>query len=404
MVKHTQHKVQPRLMIVTGEASGDLHGGALAEALFSKNREIEIVGFGGKAMQTAGVDIQFDIKHLGIVGIIEVFFHFRVILKAFRKAVALLDQGLDLLIVIDFSGFNLRLAKAAKERGIPVVYYISPQVWAWRAGRIGAIAERVEKILVILPFEKAIYDAAKVSCEFVGHPLLDELAVFKKDHAFPIYRKQVGQSPVIALLPGSRTREVNTILPEMLESVRKLLPDFPGLTVMIPMASSLSESLIPDLVKDTPFPVSLKKGSIYEVLFKADLAVVASGTATLQGAMAGTPMVVVYKVSFLSYWIAKLMVKLKAVSLVNIVADEPFVPELIQGECTSERIAQEVDRLLKDSMARQAMHENLLTVALKLGRPGASARAASAILKLLNQRQQCKQTQQAKVSEGRVVA
>ncbi len=390
-------------MIVSGEASGDLHGGALAEALFSKDHEMEIVGFGGKAMRAAGVEIRFDIKRLGIVGIIEIVFHFRVLLEAYRTAVRLLEESVDLLVLIDFSGFNLRVAKAANERGIPVVYYVSPQVWAWRAGRVKTIAERVEQILVILPFEKAIYDAAHVPCEFVGNPLLDEFSRATQGRALPDYRKQVGLSPVIALLPGSRTREVVSILPEMLASMEKLHATFPDLSVIIPVASSLSEDLIPGLTASAPFPVKLINDSVYDVLLDADLAVVTSGTATLQGALAGTPMVVVYKVSWLSYWLAKCLVHLKSVSLVNIVAGEPFVPELIQGDCTSERIAKEVSRLLKDDAGREAMHKSLLKVADRLGQPGASDRAASAILRILN-RSLKKKSVHHNVAHARVVA
>lgn len=377
-------------MIVSGEASGDLHGGALAEALFSRKRPVEIVGFGGKAMRAAGVDVRFDIKKLGIVGIIEVFFQFRVLFEAYRTAVRLLEDAVDLLVLIDFSGFNLRIAKAANRLGIPVVYYVSPQVWAWRSGRVKTIAKRVDKMLVILPFEKPVYDAARVPCEFVGHPLLDEFERERRKQPSTTDEKPVEKTPVIALLPGSRSREVVSLLPDMLAGVEKLLPEFPALQVLIPVANSLSDDLIPRLTASVPFPVTLIKGTVYDALLKADVAVVASGTATLQGALAGTPMVVVYKVSWLSYGLAKLLVRIKWVSMVNIVAGKTMVSELIQSDCTPEAIAKEVGRLLRDDNAREAMRRDLSKVAERLGKPGASERAAAAIFDILDRHLQKK--------------
>ncbi len=374
-------------MIVAGEASGDLHGGSLASALFSKNRNIDLVGFGGKTMRAAGVDVRFDIKKLGIVGIVEVLFHFRVLLEAYRAAVSLLQEGVDLLVLIDFSGFNLRVAKAAKSFGIPVVYYVSPQVWAWRAGRVKTIAERVDQMIVILPFEKEIYDNAGVPCEFVGHPLLDEFERVKKMNAAVSRPPRTGRFPTLALLPGSRTREVMSLLPLMLAAAENLLGEYPDLNILIPVASSLPADLIPEMCASSRLQVSLVSGTVYDVFQAADVAVVASGTATLQGALAAVPMVVVYKVSWISYILAKSLVRVKSISLVNIVADEPFIPELIQAEVSPLRIANEVRRLLSDEGAREKMRQTLREVSGRLGTPGASERAASLIFRILDQTQ-----------------
>ncbi len=368
-------------MMVAGEASGDLHGGALAEALFALDRNLEIVGFGGGAMREAGVDIRYDIEQLGIVGLIEVLYHFNEILAAYQKALTLLTDQVQVLVLIDFPDFNLRLAKAAKGLGIPVVYYVSPQIWAWRSGRIKMIAERVDRMLVILPFEEKIYRQAEVPCEFVGHPLLDE---FEKKG---LERKEkttrpISTPPTLALLPGSRKREVSVLLPLMLAGTERLVRDFPGLQILIPAAPSLPEDFISDLVASSPLPVKILKGGVYEAFSASDLALVASGTATLQGALAGTPMVVIYKISWISYWIARVLVQVKSMSLANIIADAPFIPELIQSEVTPIRIAQELTRLLKDDTAREAMRRELHTVAGRLGQAGASQRAAQAVLRV----------------------
>ncbi len=380
-------------MIVTGEASGDLHGGALAEALLLKKPELDIVGFGGENMRAAGVDIRFDINQLGIVGLIEVAYHFKVLIQAYRSALKLLQEGVNLLVLIDFPDFNLRLAKEAKGMGILVVYYVSPQIWAWRSGRMKTISERIDQMLVILPFEKQLYENANVPCEFVGHPLLDELVQLKTkkisiahEQRTPDRIPKKGKGPVIALLPGSRKREVIVLLPIMLEAIGTLLEVFPLLQVLIPVAPSLPESMVYDLISSCSFPVKLIKGEVYDAFHASDIAVVASGTATLQGALAGTPMVVVYKVSWISYFLAKFLVNLESVSLVNIVADQPFIPELIQREATSSRISKEVRKLIEDKAARELMKRRLKSVADRLGTAGASVRAAAVICRLLDQR------------------
>jgi len=372
-------------MIVAGEASGDLHGGALAEALFAQDPDLDIVGFGGGAMRAAGVDIRYDIEQLGIVGLIEVLYRFNEVLEAYGIALKLLKERVQVLVLIDFPDFNLRLAKAAKGLGIAVVFYVSPQIWAWRPGRIKTIAERVDLMLVILPFEEEIYRQAGVACEFVGHPLLDEFqkkGIDRKASVAP----QVSKPPILALLPGSRKREVSVLLPLMLSGAERLARDFPGLQVLIPAAPSLPEALIAGLASASPLPVKILKGGVYEAFREADLALVASGTATLQGALAGTPMVVVYKVSWISYWIVRALIRVKAISLANIIADAPFIPELIQAEVTPSRIAGELARLLGDVGARESMRKGLREVAARLGQAGASERAARAVLRVRDDR------------------
>ncbi|MBI3802824.1 MAG: lipid-A-disaccharide synthase [Nitrospirae bacterium] len=376
-----------RIMMVAGEASGDLHGGALAEALLKEDPSLQIVGFGGTAMRRAGVEVIFDIAQLGVVGIFEVFLHLKSVWEAYRMGVKTLESGVDLLVLIDYPDFNLRLAKAAKQRGVPVVYYISPQVWAWRAGRVKTIGERIDQMLVILPFEERIYTEAGIPCEFVGHPLLDEAASAQlKYPSKSAYLEGCGLLPegtTIGLLPGSRHREVLSHLPTMLEAMALLAKEIPGLQLLVPVAPSLSKEWVLDLTRRVDLPLRCVEGEFQEVLRASDAVVVASGTATLQTALAQAPMVIVYKLSPLTYWLARRLIRLKSIGLVNIVAGRPIVPELIQAEASPERIRQEVGRLLKDGVARERMKGDLKEVAERLGAAGASSRAAAVILERL---------------------
>lgn len=376
-----------RLMIVAGEASGDLHGGALAEALRKRDPSLQVVGFGGNAMRRAGVEVLFDISRLGVVGIFEVLLHLKSVWEAYRLAVQTLRKGVDLLVLIDYPDFNLRLAKAAKRLGIPVVYYISPQVWAWRSGRIKTIAERIDMMLVIFPFEKEIYTEAGIPCEFVGHPLVDEVASVRLKHpSKSAYLEGIGFSPsgtTVGILPGSRRQEVAFLLPEMLKAMVLLSKEIPNLQVLIPVAPSLSKEWVAGLAASDAVSIRCVEGEFQEVLRASDVIVVASGSATLQVALAQTPMVIVYKVSPLTFWIARRLVHLKTIGLVNIVAGTRIVPELLQEEVSAERIQGEVGRLLKDEGARERMRQALKGVGDRLGAAGASSRAANIILEKL---------------------
>ncbi len=374
-------------MMVAGEASGDLHGGALAAALLACNPDLDIVGFGGAAMRRAGVDVKFDIARLGIVGIFEVLFHFRTILSAWQMARALLTSGIDLLVLIDYPDFNLRLARSAKRLGIPVVYYISPQVWAWRAGRVRTIARCVDRMLVIFPFEKPIYDAAGVPCDFVGHPLLDEVRPCVERGAY-LQSKGLNPSGVtVGLLPGSREREIRLHLPVMLVAMERLAQKVPGLQLLIPVAPSLSTEMLMQAAAPCALPIRWMEGELYEALGSCDAVVVKSGTATLQVALAGVPMVIIYKLSAMTYGMAQRLVHLKSIGLVNIVAGKSVATELIQSTATADRICGEVARLLQDTTVGDAMKQDLKAVSSRLGTPGAARRAAEVIHTMMSTRQ-----------------
>ncbi len=378
-----------KVMIVAGEASGDLHGGALAEALFKRLPSLYIYGFGGNAMRRAGVDVVFDVGRLAVVGIVEVLLHLKSVVAAYRCALSHLREGVDLLILIDYPDFNLRLAKSARKLGIPVVYYIGPQIWAWRPNRIKAIRRWVDKMLVVLPFEKRIYDAAGVPCEFVGHPLLDQVSPFEMgpaEKAAYLASKRLSPSGVtIGLLPGSRKGEVASLFPVMLRSAALLAKETPNLQVLVPIAPNLPEGLIWAMSEGFDFPICCVKGEIDQVLSVSDLIVVASGTATLQAAIAQTPMVIVYRLSWVTYWLVRKLIRLKSIGLVNIIAGARLVPELVQEEVRPERICEEAKRLLGDGAAREKMKQELMSVAARLGSAGASDRAAAIISKFLEE-------------------
>jgi lipid-A-disaccharide synthase len=371
------HSYPPRIMMIAGEASGDLHGGALSSALFKIDPSLQIVGIGGKAMKQAGVDIRFDSAKLGIVGIVEVLFQWKNIWEGYQIAKAILQSGVNLLVIIDFPDFNLRVAKIAKEMGIPVIYYIGPQLWAWRKGRIKTIAERVDKMLVIFPFEEAIYRDANILCEFVGHPLLEEAAPFleapfiKSDY---LINKGLDPSSItIGLLPGSRKTEIEAHLPIMLSGIKLLSKEWHGhskmnaLQILIPIASTLSVDFISSFTQSYPLPIRLVEGDIYSVLRAADAVVAASGTVTLQAAITRTPMVIIYKLAWLTYALARWAIDLTSFSLVNIIAKTTLVPELIQGDANPERICGAVKKILSDAGYRDEMKTGLSKTALSLG-------------------------------------
>jgi len=387
------------IMMIAGEASGDLHGGALADALFHIDPTLKIVGIGGKAMRQSGVDVQFDSARLGIVGLFEVLLRWRDIFAGYQAAKAILQTGVKLLVIIDFPDFNLRVAKIAKEMGIPVVYYIGPQLWAWRKGRIKTIAQLVDKMLVIFPFEKAIYESANIPCEFVGHPLIEESARFletpfvKTDY---LETKRLNPACItIGLLPGSRETEIRAHLPVMLDAIALLSKDvttsadvptsakMPPLQILIPVASTLSADFILGFTEGYPLPIRLVEEDIYSVLRASDAVIAASGTVTLQAALTQTPMVIIYKTSWLTYRLVRWLVALPALSLVNIVAQKNVVPELIQDDATPVRICGEIKRILLDTAMRDKMQAGLHQTAALLGQENASRRAAEIIYKAI---------------------
>lgn len=373
-----------RILIITGEASGDLHGANLAKALRAKDPHVSLAGIGGAAMEAAGVQLvrkigQFDVMGmvgpLVLVAIIRRFFFMR---RLFRS------KEWDTVVFIDHPGMNLRFAYLAKAAGLRVVYYVAPQIWAWAPWRIRWIKQRVDHVLVILPFEKPIYDEAGVPCTFVGNPILDAVAGHYDRTELRIRFGLSLDERVIALLPGSRTREVEELLPILLDAAEKLARRDPKTQFILAQASTIQDNLLQPLLGRSLVPITVVREQANEVMALSDLVLVASGTATLQAAVVGTPMVLFYRITVPSFWIAtfviRVLVRVKWIGLVNLVAGRTVVPELVQSAATGQRLCEEALRILDDRLAYDQMKRDLAKVRATLGEPGASARAAEVVL------------------------
>lgn len=346
------------VMIVTGESSGELYGSLLAKALKAKCPEARIIGIGGERMKEAGVNIIAGIA--SGFGISEAFASYRRIKETFRKAVNAIEEfSPKALVLIDYPEFNIRLAKVAKKKGIKVLYYVSPQVWAWRKGRVKTIAEVSDRIAVILPFEEEIYKGTGVQCEFVGHPVLEEIESMTEDRAG--LRKNSGintDSPVIALLPGSRPHELKSLLPVMIDVVRNFKAEFPDYNCrfIMPVAPNVDiEKYQTYISRLRDEGVAVEKENAVKALSIADMAVIASGTATLQAAFLETPMVVIYKLSLFSYFIGRLIVDVKYISLINLISGREVVRELLQSQADAKNIMRELKEIMLNKNYREQM-------------------------------------------------
>ncbi len=369
-----------RILIVTGEASGDLHGANLAKALKACDSQVSLTGIGGRAMEAAGVQLvgkmrQFDVMGmvgpLALVAIIRRFFFMR---RLFRS------EPWDVVIFVDNPGLNLRYAYFAKGAGLRVFYYIAPQIWAWGPWRMYWIKKRVDHVLVILPFEKPLFDQAGMRCTFVGNPILDAVEEIYDRTAL---RAKFGFSPqerVIALLPGSRAHEVHALLPILLEAAEKLARHQPGTQFLLAQASTIQDNLLQPFLQQNRVSVTVVKEQTSEVLAVSDFALVKSGTAILQAAVVGTPMVLLYQISSLEWWIASFFKRVKWIGLANLVAGRSVVPELVQSDATGQRLYEEAVRILDDRVVYDEMKRELAKVRDALGEPGASKRAAEAVL------------------------
>jgi len=382
-----KREVEPKkkkILIVAGEASGDLHGSKLVSALLSLQPELEIYAVGSKLMRQAGAKVLIDSSTLAVVGITEVLGQLPNIFKAYRALKKFIkEEDLRLLILIDFPDFNLRLAKVAQRAKIPVLYYISPQVWAWRKGRVPKIARLVNKMAVILPFEVDLYQEAGLEAEFVGHPLLDIISSGQENLGEERGKIEKG-NPFIALLPGSRLKEVKTLLPAMLEAAKIIFAQKSTAKFILPIAPSIPRAEIEKILPASfEVPLTLMENQAYRAMARADLIILASGTATLEAAIFQKPMIIVYQVSLLSYIIGKALIKVRWVGLVNIIAGKKIVPELLQGDVQGGLIAAEALKILEDEHYRKEMLINLAEVKQKLGAPGAARRVAQMALQMI---------------------
>jgi lipid-A-disaccharide synthase len=377
-----------KILLVAGEVSGDLHGSHLVEAIQRLEPEVQFFGIGGPGLKRRGMKLLYPAHSLSVVGITEVLVKLGTIFKALRGLRKSLEREKpNLLLLIDFPEFNLRLARIAHRQGIPVLYYISPQVWAWRPRRIKLIARLVKKMVVLFPFEVPLYEAAGVDVEWVGHPLLDiAKPILPKEKAF----QQFGLDPkrrTIGLLPGSRVHEVERLLPPLLDSAHLLQEGIPDLQFVIPLAPGIPQTALSSHMKNIPVSVKVVEGFTYDVMNLSELLITASGTATLEGAILRKPMIIVYKVSFPSYWIGRALIRVDHIGLVNLVAEKEIAPELIQKEVNPKRIADEAFRILSDPILSRKMTESMGEVCQKLGEPGAAQRTAKIVVSLLHEQQ-----------------
>lgn len=365
------------IFIVAGEASGDMYGADLVKEMLNIYPDLCFYGIGGNKLKEAGVELIADAAKISVVGLTEVLSK----LSNFFKIIKKLKDKLDalkpaLVILIDFPDFNLNIvARQAKKRNIKTFYYISPQVWAWRKGRIKQIKKLVDKMAVILPFEVDLYAENNFGVNYVGHPLVD---IVKVNVSKVEARRKLGLSEdktTIGLLPGSRTAEIKSLLPEMMQAAQILKKNIKNVQFILPKADTLDEAIINEIISKYDIEIKIIAGCTYEAISCCDLAVVTSGTATLETGLLGVPMIIVYKVSLLSYLIGRLVINVKNIGLVNIIAGKTVVPEFIQKDASGRQIAAEALAILKSERYEQIKKE-LSAISAKLGKPGAAARAA----------------------------
>jgi lipid-A-disaccharide synthase len=375
-------------MISCGEPSGDLYAGALARELRRMQPDVRLTGFGGDHLKAAGADLVGHYRGLTVTGLVEAL---RVLPLAWRMQRALVARARaerpDVLVVIDFPDFNFPLGRAIRALDVPVVYYICPQLWAWRSGRVRALKALTTKALVIFPFEPAYFSAAGVSVEFVGHPLLDLISVTADRRAVLVGAGLDPDAPTVALLPGSRPNEVDRIFPTLMNAIPLIRARVPRVQFVVARAPSLPDSLFTGPGAGSGIAVATLTGRSDDVLSASDVVVTASGTATIQTAIHEKPMVIVYRVSPLTYVLGRRFVHMDTYGMVNLVAGERIVPELIQDAMTPDAVAAETIRLLTDPALADRTRSHLRTVRSRLGEPGASTRAAERVLEVWRARE-----------------
>ncbi len=371
-------------MISAGEASGDMHASLALEELAKLGVEFTSFGMGGPRLEALGTALVLDCRELSVIGIFEVLIQYRKLLKKLNHLRdSLRREKPDILVIVDYPDFNLKLAETAKELGIPVLFYISPQVWAWREKRVHRIGSLVSMMAVIFPFEVPFYEKASVPVRYVGHPLVDEVhSELSRKVARQEFCHRADQQ-TIGLLPGSRNGEVKRVLPIMLATLDKALEKHPNLNVLLPCAPTLDKTLLTGLLQAHKDKIKIVEGRTYDVMQACDAIVSASGTATLETAMMGLPMTIVYKVNAISYAIMSRMIRIKNIGLVNIVADKEIVQEFLQKKAEPSAIANEVHKLLTNKAYAQTMRDEMKIVRQKMGDGGGSRNIAVLLQEML---------------------
>jgi lipid-A-disaccharide synthase len=373
-----------KIFLIAGEASGDSHGTHLVQELRKKDPSLEFIGLGGPKMQAAGVKILEDMTQISVLGFGDVVRKYFIFRKIFYRALAEVQRiEPNAIILIDSPGFNLRFAKKIK-RKFPVIYYISPQIWAWGGRRIHTIKKTVDLMLVILPFEEALYRKAGVPCEFVGHPLLDQLSASKDRNVLRNEFKIKPGTRAIGLLSGSRETEVKRILPLMLESAKIMKDLVKESSFFVSQAPNVKTEIYESILAPySDLPIQKIEGKLYDLLKSLDFALITSGTTTLEATLLGTPFFLLYKAAWSTYVLGKYLIRVSYLGLANLLVDQKIVPEFIQNDIHPQTIAHEAKYLLETPELYEKMKCEFQTIREKLGSPGASIRAAEAVLKLI---------------------
>ncbi|NQY27474.1 MAG: lipid-A-disaccharide synthase [Piscirickettsiaceae bacterium] len=372
------------IVVIAGEASGDAHAGRMISALKQLDPTIRVRGIGGDNMRDAGAEIDVDFSELAVMGLIEVLKRYRQIKNIFNETIARLKlDPPDLLVLVDYPGFNLKLAKQAKKLGIPVLYYISPKVWAWRAGRVKTIKQVVDKMAVLFPFEEPIYQHAGVAVNCVGHPLVDAVKRTLTLEQAKVQFELDPQRRVIGLFPGSRRSEVETLLPIMIKAAEQLSQQYAELEFVMPLAQGLDLAIIEPLLAESSLPIKLVSGDFYELTSACDAVIAASGTVTLEIGLLGVPHFIIYRVAPISYKILSQFILIPYVGLCNIVTGKVLIKELLQNDVTAERLEQEISVLLEDPKSKEKAEIIRQQVLSALGPSGGAKNAAQQIISML---------------------
>ncbi len=373
---------EKNLMIIAGEVSGDLHGSSLVKELKTLDPSLKIYGIGGDKMIKAGMDANFHIKDMAFLGFVEVVRHVPLIRRVQKKLIEIIkEKNIKAVVLIDYPGFNLNFAKKIKELNIKVIYYISPQIWAWGKGRIQKIRKYVDKMIVVFPFEEKLFKDENINVEFVGHPLLDILKKYQFLTKEELYKKfdLDNQKEILLLLPGSRRHEVEKIFPEMIKAAEKLSREF-KFNIVVSAAPNINDEFFKNTAGQTSYIIV--RGYNYDLMKYAKFGIIKSGTSTLEAAVFKLPMIIVYKTSSLTYLIGKSLLKLDNIGMANIIAGEKVAPELIQNNLSAEKIFNESDNILKNENYYREIKNKLSKTKEKLGTEGASRRAAKFVYEL----------------------
>jgi len=375
-----------KVMLVSGEASGDQHAANLFLELKKRCPEIQGIGMGAKKMLEAGIDIHYDSSNIGVIGVIEVIKRYAEIHRALKAMQQLLvDQRPDLLICVDYKEFNFKLAGFAKKNGIKVLFYVSPQVWAWRPGRVIKYGKVIDMMAVIFPFEVPFYEKENVPVQYVGHPSVDKVHAKRSKEtdlqAFDLNPEQA----IVGILPGSRNDEINRMLPIMLQAAEIIQKKYPSVQFVLPQADSVNSELLQSSFQHSVIKVKTIPNQFYDVVQCCDAVMTVSGTATLEIALLEVPMLVAYKLSLITYLLARLLVDTKFIGLPNIIAGKSVVQEFIQGEAIPQNMAQEILHILNDQHYAQSLRENLKKVKVKVGEGGGSENMAKLALQMLSE-------------------